>query len=198
MHRAHERSMLVQQIPERAITKGDLHRLLAGASEARGETRPGEPVLQRGEVRAGRSFRARSRRGPAHQVRAPLARELFGRVTLLRGREQAGQDVGEQLVVSTLARLYVDRHVQGLWPADRRRRPAGLPCDQADLLQTAEVRPEGVRMQRQASRQLADGDRAPGEPEVPVQAVARVLPGGPVYLDCGRLRPGGPPPETGV
>src|SRR5207247_2383382 len=63
MHRAHERSMLVQQISERAITKRDLHRLLARTSEPRREPRPGEPVLQRGKVRTGRSFRARSRGG---------------------------------------------------------------------------------------------------------------------------------------
>jgi len=95
-------------------------------------------------------------------------------------------------VVSTLARLDVDRHVQGLWPADGRRSAAGLPRDQAHLLETAEVRPEGVRMQRQADRQLTDRDRTTGEPEVPVQAVAGVLRECLVHLDRERLRHGAP------
>ena len=196
MDRADEVTMLVEQIAERAVTQGDLHGLLAGAPEPRREPGPGERLLQRGQVRAGRSLRTRPRSGAAHQVRAPLARELLGVVPLLGGREQTGQDVGEQLVVATLARLDVDRHVERLRSADGRRGPAGLPRHEPDLLEPAEMRAQGVRVQRQAGGQLADGDRAAREPQVSVQAVPRVVGERLVHLDRRAARAWGLRPPS--
>jgi hypothetical protein len=89
-------------------------------------------------------------------------------------------------MISPIATLGRHRRVERL-RAPHPRPLADLRRDQTDLLESPEVRTQGVRMQRQTGGELADADLPAGQPQVPVQAIAGVVGERLVNLDRRRL-----------
>ena len=98
MDRAHELSVLVQQIPEWAVP----------SVEAWVEPGFGEGLLQDGKVGSARGSRARSRRGAPHEIRPPLSSALRRALPLPGAGELSREDLGQQAEVAPFPVFAID------------------------------------------------------------------------------------------
>ena len=128
------------------------------------------------------------RRGvPGDQVVAPLASEGVGTRPSARPGRERRQDVREQAVVTPLPVARGHSGVDRLGAADGRRASPRLRGDEARVREPTQVWTDRVGVQTEAGGELANGDRAAGQAQVPIEPVARVVREGLVDLDRGRF-----------
>src|SRR5207244_9508783 len=104
-----------------------------------------------------------------NEVRAPLGGQVASPLELALAANEPAEHLGEQTVVAPLLALGLADRVEGLGSAHRGAL-SDLSRDQASLLQSAQVRPERVRMQRESAGDLANRDGPCGAADVPVDA----------------------------
>src|SRR5436309_3536508 len=154
MDPTHELPVLLEQVPERAIPKRDVHGLRRAPPEPGVETGLRQRLLEHREVGAAAASSPRLGRRLPHEVATPLLCALAGSLLLSFPAEQPGEDVGEEPVIPALALFTGQGHIERL----RTPRPlplAALGRHEPGVLETPEVWPERVRVKRQPNRQLA-------------------------------------------
>src|ERR671918_811434 len=122
--------MIVEQISERAVAKGDLDCPAARSAKARVEPRLRHRALEHGKVSPRRKACAGLRATLNGEIPAPVTGKVLGATTRFRGGCQAGENLGEQAIVTAFVVVPVDGHVQRLRPADRRGTLSGLAADE--------------------------------------------------------------------
>ena len=186
VHRAHQFPVLLEEVPERTAPQGDLHGAGPFAPEARIESRFGQCLPEPGQVRP-RTARTGRRGVPGDEIVAPFSSEGVGtRASAGPGRERR-QDVRQQAVVTPLPVSRGHSGVDGLGAADGRRASPRLRRHEAGVREPTQVWTDRIGVQAQPGGELANGDRAAGQAQVPIEPVARVVRQGLVDLDRGRF-----------